>query len=615
MSIMLTCLVLAFLFFAVCSCVWGSSPPVFPDRDFGCAIDVVIPVRGWKVHFDSSYAKYGLGLLIMTGRHAADVARRFGYSEPSCGKPSRAGPRRGPATWTSKKALPFTLNDEKKVDAPKEVIPNPTPPTKKLFAKKKASKWILWKLWFNTYRKLFTFVFTLNMIGITLAASGHFPYAEKLYCELFGRFLYLFVNTCFAKWMPLWWRLGCTSVLQHPGGIHSGCALSGVGWLILKVVNNFRHHPIDSRHWGNDDDRCLCQRHKRNPLVSSSATTVSLDGSASFLLVRQPFQHPFQGANGHVSGVFTILSDLYDSETQTWNLSVIHIIRQQDFWFVMGMTTLIFIQWLCVREVPVDIELPSPKVAIIRFKRGMQQGLLGRISTMHLEPFREKHPLLRYQNRLLLQLNFLLPILRFVTTTLKDSLGDFTRGLVNDLPRTLWTRELKFAGVSNTSTLYKRGVRIHGHRLYTVHLPPITPLQGNPPSSSSLPLDLGSDREKTFGPTITGLIHRNISPERPRLWDSKLRGGRPDTMKIQTEAYHAWGAEVVFRVITSNYGGNSEIMQGCKEAGIGIPAFGTLWDFLIVDITGTSEAVANALVEQTFTHMWRHPAQSHHTPS
>jgi hypothetical protein len=104
-------------------------------------------------------------------------------------------------------------------------------------------------------RKLFTLVVTLNAVGIAFAASGHFPYAEKwtgamalgnLNCailmrnELFGRFLYLFVNTCFAKvnkyistfywplfkakypsflyqWTPLWWRLGCTSVLQvHP---------------------------------------------------------------------------------------------------------------------------------------------------------------------------------------------------------------------------------------------------------------------------------------------------------------------------------------------------------------------------------------------------------------
>lgn len=114
-----------------------------------------------------------------------------------------------------------------------EVVPvgnasTPGPP-----ANKKVSRWILWRLWFNTYRyastvsasrvtdstflltrKLFTFVVTLNIVGLVLAASGHFPYALKrtgamalgnLYFailmrnELFGRFLYLFVNTCFAK--------------------------------------------------------------------------------------------------------------------------------------------------------------------------------------------------------------------------------------------------------------------------------------------------------------------------------------------------------------------------------------------------------------------------------
>jgi hypothetical protein len=63
-------------------------------------------------------------------------------------------------------------------------------------------------------RKLFTFVVTLNMVGLVLAATGHFPYALKrtsamalgnlnfailMRNELFGRFLYLFVNTCFAK--------------------------------------------------------------------------------------------------------------------------------------------------------------------------------------------------------------------------------------------------------------------------------------------------------------------------------------------------------------------------------------------------------------------------------
>ena len=84
------------------------------------------------------------------------------------------------------------------------------------------------------------------MIGLGLAASGHWPYAIKyngemavanfnfailMRNEIFGRLLYLFVNTLFAKvtsisifvahlsdensqWTPLKFRLGCTSVLQ-----------------------------------------------------------------------------------------------------------------------------------------------------------------------------------------------------------------------------------------------------------------------------------------------------------------------------------------------------------------------------------------------------------------
>ena len=35
---------------------------------------------------------------------------------------------------------------------------------------------------------------------------------------------------------------------------------------------------------------------------------------------------------------------------------------------------------------------------------------------------------------------------------------------------------------------------------------------------------IGSDQEKTFGSTISGLIHRNLGPERVTLWDSKMRG-------------------------------------------------------------------------------------------
>lgn len=73
--------------------------------------------------------------------------------------------------------------------------------------KPKISRWLLLDLWFNTYRKFFTFVTLLNLTGIIMAALGRFPYAENhlgalvlgnLLCailfrnELWMRFLYMF---------------------------------------------------------------------------------------------------------------------------------------------------------------------------------------------------------------------------------------------------------------------------------------------------------------------------------------------------------------------------------------------------------------------------------------
>lgn len=72
--------------------------------------------------------------------------------------------------------------------------------------KQKISRWIVFQLWFNTYRKFFTIVTLLNLAGIIMAALGRFPYAENhlgalvlgnLLCailmrnELFLRFLYM----------------------------------------------------------------------------------------------------------------------------------------------------------------------------------------------------------------------------------------------------------------------------------------------------------------------------------------------------------------------------------------------------------------------------------------
>lgn len=442
-----------------------------------------------------------------------------------------------------------------------EVIkPNPPAPKKTL---PKASRRIRFALWFNTYRKFFLISVTFNIIGLALAIANVWTYprhytgacvlgnllmAILMRNELFGRLLYLVVNTLFAKWTPLWFRLGCTSVLQHLGGIHSGCATSGFMWLIFRVTLIFIDHK-------NNHDAVLVTGVITNLLVAVSI-------ASAFPWVRNTHHnvferhHRFIGWLGVTSTwIFVVLGDSYDLNTHSWNPNGLHIIRQQDFWFCFGMTVFIMIPWFTVREVAVDVEIPSSKVAILRFERGMQQGLLARISRSSIM---EYHAFGIISEGTHAKYHYLICGVQ----------GDFTRGLVENPPTKIWTRQLKFAGVSNTSTLYKRGIRLCTGTGIGAALS--TCLQ----SPNWYLIWIGSDQEKTFGPTVKGLI-QSLGPERATLWDSKQRGGRPDIMKLVKDIYTSWNAEVIF--ITSNFQGNKEVMEGCKEAGI--PAFGTLWDF------------------------------------
>ena len=116
---------------------------------------------------------------------------------------------------------------------------------------------------------------------------------------------------------------------------------------------------------------------------------------------------------------------------------------------------------------PSSCSQPSPKVAIVRFRRGMQQGLLGRISRSAVKEY-HAFGIISYvhlSHRVVLRADehpqkggppreVPLPDLRCARSVLSfrgasklapelPPAGDFTRSLVNDPPRTLWTRELK----------------------------------------------------------------------------------------------------------------------------------------------------------------------------
>lgn len=111
----------------------------------------------------------------------------------------------------------------------------------------------------------------------------------------------------------------------------------------------------------------------------------------------------------------------------------------------------VLIPWVTLREVPVEVEIvrhsapflchqrpghadlvqPSPKVAVLKFQRGMQQGLLARISRSSIMEYHAFGTISEGRNA---SHHYLICGVQ----------GDFTRGLVTNPPKTIWTRELKF---------------------------------------------------------------------------------------------------------------------------------------------------------------------------
>ncbi|KAI1045549.1 hypothetical protein LB505_013780, partial [Fusarium chuoi] len=320
-------------------------------------------------------------------------------------------------------------------------------------------------------------------------------------------------------------------------------------WFILKIIHMIRNRAM-----------------QRSSVIATGAITstlICISVLSAFPWLRNNHHNTFERYHRFVgwlgiamTWVFVILSNLNDINYKKGQSDVSIILGGQELWFAFFITILVALPWATLREVSVQVEVPSPKLAIIRFNRGMQQGLVGRISRTAVKEF---HAFGIISEGIESPYHYLVCGVQ----------GDFTKGILSHPPTTLWTRELKFTGIGHASAMYKRGIRICtgtgiGAALSTCIQSPDWFL-----------IWIGSDQDKTFGITICNLIQRHIDPTRMILWDTKKEGRRPDTMQLIRETWERFEAEVVF--ITSNRKGNDEIMQGCYIANI--PAFGTLWDF------------------------------------
>lgn len=416
---------------------------------------------------------------------------------------------------------------------------------------------------FTVYKRLFVVCLALNITGLVLAATGEFPYARNraalfsianifalVLCrsEAFLRIVFWLAVTVLGRsWVPLRLKTMTTSLLQSLGGIHSGCGISSIAWLIYALVLTLK------------------DRENTTPEIIGVASAIlgliCLSSLAAFPLVRHLHHNVFERIHRFVGWTalvllwaFITLTISYDPSTKSycddlWS----RLIKRQEFWFTVGITVLIIIPWLTVRRVSVRVSSPSGHASIIKFDGGIKAGILGRISP---SPFSEWHAFGIISDN------------KKEHMMLAGAVGDFTKSLVANPPSHLWVRQVHFAGLPYLTNMYNRVLLVATGSGICVFLSFLL----QPCKADVCLLWVTKGVEQNFGKEIKEWVSGHPK-EKVIVHDTAVLG-RPNVSQMSVDTAKNFGAEVV--IVTSNPEGSRDVVNACKAAGIA--AFGPIWD-------------------------------------
>ncbi|XP_049369665.1 adenylate-forming reductase 06235-like [Solanum verrucosum] len=417
---------------------------------------------------------------------------------------------------------------------------------------------------FTVYKRLFALSLVLNITFLILASTGNFPYARKkavlfsignifalTLCrsEAFLRVVFWLAVNCLGwSWIPIRIKTIVTSLLQSLGGIHSGCAISSIAWLVYALIQTLK------------------DKENTSPEIVGVAFAILsllfLSSLAAFPLVRHLHHNFFERIHRFVGWIalallwiFITLTVSYNPETKSYNNAEIgsKLIKQQEFLFTLAITVLIILPWITVRRVPVKVTSPSGHATIIKFEGGVKAGILGRISP---SPLSEWHAFGFISDG------------KAEHMMLAGAVGDFTKTLVSNPPSHLWVRQVHFAGLPYLVNMYNRVLVVATGSGICVFLSFLL----QPSAANVCFLWVTKGVEQNFGKEIKEMLSGHPK-EKVIIHDTALLG-RPNVSEMSVDVARKWGAEVV--IVTSNPEGSRDVVNACKKSGI--PACGPIWD-------------------------------------
>ncbi|KAJ7570688.1 hypothetical protein O6H91_01G131700 [Diphasiastrum complanatum] len=415
------------------------------------------------------------------------------------------------------------------------------------------------------YKYLLLLCIALNVLGGILAAANLFPYAKanpSLFAignvlmlvlvrnEVLLRVLFwIIVKILGYPFIPLGFKYAVTSFMLNLGGIHSGCGVSALIWVMYALTRIFgplhsTPREIFAVTWG----ICLM---------------LLLSCIGAFPLFRMLHHNVFERVHRFAGWtslalvwIFIILSySTYDPSNHKYLVSVRSLLKRQVVWFTIVITFLIILPWLFLRKVPVEaVVTDSKNVTLLNLSGGIKPGILIRISP---SPLSEWHAFGIISDG------------RKRHTIIAGAVGDFTKSLVENPPEYLWVRTFYFTGIPFLVNLYNRVLLVATGSGAGVYLSFI--MQPTKPDVHLI--WIANSIQKTYGDDIYKLVSETAS-EKITVFDTATLGSRSMMKEMVIKKAKEWEAQVVF--VTSNRRGTSEFVTSCRDAGIA--AFGPIWD-------------------------------------
>ncbi|KAF9475655.1 nonribosomal peptide synthetase 12 [Pholiota conissans] len=411
---------------------------------------------------------------------------------------------------------------------------------------------------FTLYRRLFGVVFLTNMavfISVVIrrvnAQQIGTIVIANLFCSILMRQDYV-INAFFNVFcaVPPSWPLAIRRVcarVYHIGGLHSGCAVSGVVWLALFTGQATRELIL----------------HRKTSIATVAITyciLILLLGIVAFAhpTLRSKRHDTFEKAHrflGWTATVlvwcqFVLLTNDYKLVNQSLEMA---LVKSAPFWLLVIMTASIILPWTRLRKVPVRSVVLSNHVVRLYFD--YVTPIPGSFTRISDSPLTEWHGFATVP----------VPGKKGFSLVVSRA-GDWTSKQISNPPTELWVRGIPTFGVLRIVPLFRRLVFVATGSGIGPCAPCIL--------EARVPIRLlwtSPDVRQTFGDEFVDAI-LGASPDAV-IYDTRTHG-KPDMVKLTYRLVKEFNAEAV--CVISNQKLTRKVVYGMISRGI--PAFGAIWD-------------------------------------